>query len=157
MRVTKYDLRLDADRKPMLVKETARNFTEESSLDSPEKIARLMELMFDAPYLPEEHLWAIALDVKRKPIGVFEVSHGIVDGSYARPREIFVRLCVIGAVDFVLVHNHPSGDTTPSSTDIESTKNIFGIGKVMGINLLDHIIVGDGANYHSMLENGEMS
>lgn len=156
MRVNKYDLRLDADRKPLLVKETARNFTEESDLNSPHKIARLMELMFDAPYLPEEHVWAIALDVRNKPIGIFEVSHGIVNGSHLRPREVFMRLCMVGAVGFVLVHNHPSGNTTPSKDDIKITEIMKSAGDCMSIYLLDHIIIGNANEYHSMKESEEM-
>ena len=155
MRVNKYDVRLDTDRKPMLVKESSKNFTEERDLSTPSKIVRLMELMFNAPYLPEEHVWVLALDNRNKPIGIFEVSHGIENGSYARGREIFMRLCLVGASKFAMMHNHPSGDTTPSGVDYSTTRSIKQLGDLMGIPMIEHIIIGGNANaYYSMAESG---
>lgn len=155
MRVNKYDVILDTDRKPILVKESAKNYTEERDLNCPSKIVRLMELMFNAPYLPEEHVWILALNNVNKPIGIFEVSHGIENGSYARGREIFMRLCLVGASKFVMMHNHPSGEINPSEVDYSTTKSIKQLGDKMGIPMADHIIIGGNANtYYSMMESG---
>lgn len=155
MRVNKYDVILDTDRKPMLVKENSKNFMEANELSSPSSIVRLMELMFNAPYLPEEHVWILALNNRCKPMGIFEISHGIENGSYARGREIFMRLCLVGASKFVMMHNHPSGDITPSNVDYNSTKGIKQLGDLMGIPMVDHIIIGGNANtYYSMQESG---
>ena len=71
-------------------------------------------------------------------------------------REIFVRNFLLGASSFVLVHNHPSGDSTPSDTDISSTNKIKSASLIMGIKLLDHIIFGDNS-YFSFAESGLMS
>lgn len=92
----------------------------------------------------EEYLGLFCLSVKGQIIGYHEVSHGIIDGSMASPREIFKRALVNNATAIILVHNHPSGDATPSLRDIEVTKNVCEIGKLLGIRLVDHVIVGDG-------------
>lgn len=152
MRITKYTTHLDSDRKPVLVKESSSNYPEVCRLDSPEKIYKMINAVYNASVLTEEYMWAIALDTKCNPIGIFEVSHGIVNASLITPREIFMKLLLCGAVNFVLVHNHPSGDVTPSKEDITTTKRIKESGEMISINLLDHIIVGNA--YYSFQEKG---
>ena len=100
----------------------------------------------------EEYLYMIALDGKQKPLGIFEISHGIVNMTICNPREIFIKALLCGASGIVITHNHPSGDVTPSKEDIESYKRLKDAGKLIGINVLDSIIVGDG--YYSFMENG---
>ena len=151
MRITEYTIELDNDKRNVLVKEDSKNCTFINRLDSPEKIVDMLNYIFNAKYKAEEHLWLIALDTKCNPTGVFEVSHGIVNTSLSSPREVFVRLCLIGAINFILVHNHPSGDTTPSKSDMEVTSRMKECGNMMNIPLLDHIIIGDG--YYSFKEN----
>lgn len=96
------------------------------------------------------------MDSKNHCIGVFELSHGTVNMSSITSREIFVRLCLVGAVNFVLVHNHPSGDITPSKEDELVTDKVHAVGLMIGINMLDHIIIGDGC-YYSFNENGKIA
>ena len=91
----------------------------------------------------EEYVYMIAFDTKQKPLGVFEISHGTVNASVLNPREVYLKALLVGAVNIVLLHNHPSGDTSPSRADIQSTKRIKEAGEMLGIKLIDHIIIGD--------------
>ena len=150
MRIIKYSIALDNDRKCGLIKEKSSNYPEISRLDSPQKIADMLNIAYKANTRAEEYLWLIAMDVKCNPIGVFEVSHGTVNQSCASPREIFVRLCLCGAACFVIAHCHPSGDTTPSKEDIAFTKQLKSASEIMSISMLDHIIIGQ--NYYSFKE-----
>lgn len=84
----------------------------------------------------------------------FGVSHGSADASFVNPREIFVRLCLCGANSFVMAHNHPSGDSSPSIEDTRVTKRVLEASKLMGIRLLDHIIIGEKTeNFFSYKEH----
>lgn len=151
MRIIEYTTHLDSDRKPVLVKECASNYPDICRLDSPQKIVNVFNTKYNANILTEEHMWMIAFDTKYNPIGIFDVSHGTVDASLISPREIFVRLCLCGAVNFVLIHNHPSGDITPSEADMNATTRMKKAGDLMNIKLADHIIIGNG--YYSFSEN----
>lgn len=151
MRIIKYSTLLDENKKTVLVKEDSNNYPSVDNLSSPEKIVDVLNHAYKANRQTEEHTWLVALTTKCKPIGLFEISHGTVNLSPVSPREIFVKLCLCGAACFVIAHNHPSGDTTPSSQDIATTNNIAKVGEMMGIELLDHIIIGD--NFYSFKEH----
>jgi len=101
----------------------------------------------------EETMQMITLDVKCNMTGIFEVSRGALNSSIVHPREIYKRALLQNANSIVLMHNHPSGDVTPSHEDISITTRIAEAGKLMGVELLDHIIVGY-RNYCSMKEKG---
>lgn len=157
MKVIKYKVLLDEENKNILVKESAQLYaSEKGEMNTPAQIVHLCNDVLQANRLAEEHLWLLAFNTKNKLLGLFEVSHGTVNGSLITPREIFVRLFLCGAVRFVLVHNHPSGDPTPSQEDMAATERHIEVGKTMGIPLLDHIIIGSddrGGNfYFSMRE-----
>lgn len=144
MRIIRYTTHLDSDRKPVLIKVDASNHPNIHKLDNPQTIVDMLNEVCNANNLTEEYMWMIALDCKHNPIGIFEISHGTINASLSSPREIFMRLCLCGATYFVLIHNHPSGDCTPSKIDIETTEKIKQCGELMNINLVDHIIIGDG-------------
>lgn len=129
-----------------------RELQAEENLTNPEKIYKFMENAFHMSQLAEEYMYVIACNTKNKPIGVFEISHGTVNCCVSSPREIFVRLLLCGAVSFVLVHNHPSGNISPSQDDINVTKRLNDAGTLLNVTLTDHIIIGDGA-YYSFHEN----
>ena len=152
MRITTYRTELNEDKHNILVKESSHNYTAIENLSSPQKITDMMNSVFRLNKLPEEHLYMLALNTKNKVLGVFEISHGIVNASFCNPREIFIRALLCGASNIVLVHNHPSGDNTPSKEDIHTSKRIAECGKLMGIGLIDSIIVGD--DYYSFKEKG---
>ena len=76
---------------------------------------------------------------------------GTINASLVSLRDIFLQALKYGAVYIVLLHNHPSGDATPSGNDISVTKNVYDAGELLGIHLLDHIIIGDN-DYVSLKE-----
>lgn len=92
---------------------------------------------------PVEHLMVMMLDTKHHLIRECEISKGTVNYTILNPREIFAEALKFGAVSIVMVHNHPSGDPSPSQEDIEMTKMISQLGNMLGIPLLDHIIIGN--------------
>ncbi|MBQ3545929.1 MAG: DNA repair protein RadC [Lachnospiraceae bacterium] len=114
---------------------------------SPEIIAGYY--MEDMRHLSTEHLMVIMLNTKYRFIGDYQLSKGTVNSSLASPREIFIKALKSEAVYIVLIHNHPSGDPTPSREDLIITKRIKDAGNIIGISLIDHIIIGDN-NYISL-------
>ena len=104
-------------------------------------------------YLQKEELLVLMLDGKNQLIKELVLTIGTVNASLVSPREIFLEALHYEAVNFILIHNHPSGDATPSKQDIEITNRILEAGKLIGIHLLDHIILGEH-QYTSLYEQG---
>ena len=154
MRIIQYKTILDEDRKNILVRESSKNYPDLGELDNPDNVCLLVNSVFDANRLAEEHVWLIAVNIKNHPIGVFEISHGSDHVSIVTPRELFIRLFLCGAHAFFLIHNHPSGDITPSSEDDELTKRIISAGKMLNVGLIDHVIIADRM-YYSYRESRE--
>jgi len=99
----------------------------------------------------KEHFYALLLDTKNRNIAEELVSVGILDASLIHPREVFKAAISANCRSMILVHNHPSGDCEPSGADKEVTKNLLEVGEILGIDVLDHVIVGKD-NYMSMKE-----
>ncbi|MCP1101691.1 DNA repair protein RadC [Aequitasia blattaphilus] len=91
----------------------------------------------------QEQVKLLMLNTKAGLIGERDIFKGTVNASMITPRELFIEALKSQAVSIILIHNHPSGDPTPSSEDIVITKRIEQCGKLIGIDLLDHIIIGD--------------
>lgn len=108
---------------------------------NPEEIAAYY--MEDMRYHTQEHLILVMLNAKHQRIKDVVISKGLVDSSMIRPREIYIEAMRYEAVKIILIHNHPSGDPTPSNDDISVSKRVKQVGELMGISLLDHIIIGD--------------
>ena len=104
-------------------------------------------------FLNVEKTFLLLLTNAHTLITEIELSTGTVNQAHMSPREIFVHALRYEAVYIVLVHNHPSGNVTPSEADIQSTLRIRQAGEVLGIGLSDHIVVA-GDSYFSMLERG---
>lgn len=155
MRITEYNAKITReDDLTVLVKEKATNYeTTAKGLNTPEAIVEMMNVIFKLNQCAEEYFYMIAFNAMYKPIGVFEISHGTVDYTVLSPREVLIRALLSAAVSITLIHNHPSGFTTPSEADIKTTKKMKEAADIIGIHLLDHIIIGDG-NYHSFKESG---
>lgn len=96
--------------------------------------------------LEREEVWALLLDVKHRVIGEHVVSVGHLSGAPVHPRELFKEAVRRSSAAIVVVHNHPSGDPTPSGDDLALTKRLRDAGEILGIKLLDHVIVGDGGH-----------
>jgi len=105
------------------------------------KIAALF--MDDMRYLNKETVKIAMLDIQSRLIGKMIVSIGGISDAAANPREIFAPAIKKGAAAIIVVHNHPSGECKPSNADIECTKRLVESGKLLGISVLDHIIIGD--------------
>lgn len=103
--------------------------------------------------LKKEHVKCLCLDSKNKLLKIETVSVGGLSASIVRPSEVFRVAITESASAIILFHNHPSGDAMPSKEDIELTRRIANAGKLLGIELLDHIIIG-GKNYISLKEEG---
>lgn len=142
MDIISYHTKLSKDRHNILVKEKSVSYDEEVNFDTPLKIVQMMNTLFDMENRAEEYLYQIAFDSKMKILGVFEVTHGLVNATLASPREMMIRNILCGATGFVIVHNHPSGEATASMDDITLTKRVSEAGKMMGILLNDSIIIG---------------
>lgn len=118
-------------------------------LDKPVTIAEYyMEKM---RHLEQENLVTIFLDAKCNMIKDKTLSTGTVNQSIISAREIFIEALKCNAVNIILIHNHPSGDCTPSKDDVTSTLKMMEAGKLIGIPVLDHIIIGDH-RYSSLKE-----
>ncbi len=102
----------------------------------------------------QEYFYALYLDSKKYLIESKLLFIGTINKSIVHPREIFKYAYLLSASSIICVHNHPSGDTTPSKEDLFLTKSLVEIGKLQGINIIDHIIIG--SNYYSFFENGNI-
>jgi DNA repair protein RadC len=99
-------------------------------------------LMEEMRFLEKEYFKTILLNVKNHVISVEDISIGSLNSSIVHPREVFKPAIRRSSASILLVHNHPSGDPTPSREDIEVTERLVEAGKILGINVLDHIIIG---------------
>lgn len=151
MRITTYRSELNEDQHNVIVKEKSCNYPVDS-LSSPQIVVEMLNTVFRLKKQAEEHVYMIALNTKLKPLGLFEISHGTVNQSICNPREIYIKALLCGASGIVLAHNHPSGDVTPSKEDKTVYQRIKEAGQIIGIDLYDNIVVGNG--YFSFTENG---
>ncbi len=101
----------------------------------------------------KEHFVAFYLDTRSKLIERQIISIGTLNASLVHPREVFEPAIVLRAASVIVAHNHPSGDTEPSDDDITSTKRLTEAGKILGIELLDHVIV-TAAGFSSLKDKG---
>jgi DNA repair protein RadC len=103
--------------------------------------------------LRKEEFHVILLDGKNRPIKQVRISEGSLTASLVHPREVFVPVIEESAAAVVLVHNHPSGDPTPSAEDVAITQRLRQVGEVMGVRVLDHVVIGAG-RYVSFADEG---
>ena len=123
---------------------------ERATIRSPEDVANL--LMAEMAPLPQEHLKALLLNTKNEVLSVQEIYVGNVNSSMVRPAEVFRPAVRDNAPSIIVVHNHPSGDPTPSPEDVSITRELVPAGEILGIQLLDHLVIGSGNRYVSLNE-----
>ena len=154
MRVVKYKTKLDKNQRAVLEKDYSVNCPEiDRKINSPEKVVGLAKYYLHLPEQTEEYLYMICLNVKLDATGVFELSHGNVNSSIVSVREMFQKALLANAVSIIVMHNHPSGDPSPSREDIQVTKRMVECGELLGVQVIDHIIVGR-PGYCSLKEKG---
>lgn len=124
---------------------------ERPQIRSPQDVVHLLQA--DMGLLEQEHLRVLLLDVKNRVLAARTVYVGRLDGVDVRLGDLFREAVRVGAAAFVVAHNHPSGDPTPSSEDVHITQQIRQAGDLLGIALLDHVIIG-GNRYVSLKERG---
>lgn len=123
---------------------------DKSSRKSRETISSAVEVrrvLTDLERKDREHFVALHLDARNGLIGVEAVSVGTLTAALVHPREVFKAALLCNSAGIIVAHNHPSGDSTPSSEDRETTKRLSRAGEIMGIPLLDHLIIASGSYF----------
>jgi DNA repair protein RadC len=129
------------------------NIHDRVTIRSPKDVSDYM--MDSLRYLHQEHFVSLFLNTKNQIIGQETIFVGTLNSSLVHPREVFRAAIRRSSASIVVAHNHPSGDPTPSKEDQDITKRLVECGHLVGIEVLDHIIIGDGA-YFSLKERGLM-
>ena len=135
------------------------NISEVKTIDSPEAVYRVLRSKLED--MTRELFFVLCLDNKNRMYGYNIVSMGTVSESLVHPREVFQvaeafkEALITNSCSIIVAHNHPSGITKPSTEDIATTKRLVDAGKILGIPLLDHVIIGNDS-YASMKEQGYM-
>ena len=151
MNVKTYRLELDCEKHPVLVMENEDTYGVEP-LTELSNIVELCDKMIHLRYLAEENVVMVAVDTKGYILGFFRISQGSVNSAICNPREIYIRALAIGASAIFLIHNHPSGDCSPSVSDMNCAMKIDSAGKLIGIRLNDFIVVGRDSYYSARTE-----
>lgn len=123
------------------------------TVTSPERAAKIINALFNLESAASEYFGILNLSVKQEVNGAHIISQGTLDATLVHPREIFKAAFLNNAASIILFHNHPSGNPQPSNDDIQMTKRIREAGTLLGIEVLDHIIIGD-QKFCSMKELG---
>lgn len=129
-----------------------KNITYEK-LDNPEKIWKKTRYLFYD--LKQEYFYCLYFNNKQQLIGEKLLFQGTLNKSVTHPREVFKEAYLLSASNIICIHNHPSNDITPSIEDINFTNTLVESGKVQGIPIIDHIIVGNN-NYYSFYEHSKI-
>lgn len=129
------------------------NYNELINLTSPEAIINYFHNLFKNK--KQEFFYVVYLDNQKNYLGKKLLFKGTVNYSIVHPREIFKEAYMLSSSYIICIHNHPSGDASPSRNDIETTKMIKEIGEIHRIKLLDHIIIGNN-NYYSFYEDNNL-
>lgn len=120
---------------------------------SPDDAYRIIQTVLDLEQEASEKFGILTLNTKNAVAGVHVLSIGSLNAAIVHPREVFKAAILNNAASLLCFHNHPSGDPTPSQEDITLTRRLIEAGEIIGIELLDHIIIGD-SRYISMKEQG---
>nr|WP_232824095.1 DNA repair protein RadC [Paraliobacillus zengyii] len=124
---------------------------EKRSIRSPQDAYELAKSFLEDK--DREHFIVVSLDTKNQPVSINVCHIGSLNASLVSPREVMKAAILSSAASIMVLHNHPSGLTDPSNEDIKVTKRLVEAGNLMGIELLDHIIVGDNT-FNSLKEKG---
>lgn len=124
------------------------------AMDTPERAARILAPLFAGA--ERESLYVVMLNRKQRIVGIEETYRGNAAGMAVRICEVFTAAVRLGATGILVAHNHPSGDPEPSGDDIRSTRDIAAAGRVLGIPLVDHIVIGTPDRWVSLKERGAL-
>ena len=141
--IVKYNTEVENSFKTVVVKEKEYEY-KETVVDSPDVVVEMMNDLFRLDRMAEEYAYLICMNNKGRMIGLFEIAHGTVDSAIVSSRDVFMKSLLIGATNIVLVHNHPSGDPTPSKEDDKVFERLKSASEVVGVRITDFIIIGRG-------------
>ena len=127
----------------VLVREKLGRYELPRKIGSPEDAYKAITTITNVQEEAQEVFGILILNTKNKIVAVHEISRGTLNASMVHPREVFKPAILHNAAAIICFHNHPSGDPKPSKEDIEITKRLIEVGKIMEIGIFDHIIVGD--------------
>lgn len=125
----------------------------ETKIRTSDNVAQL--LMNEMKYEKREKLKVLVLNTKNVLLKIIDVSYGGTNSATVEPKDVLTEPIKMGAPRIILVHNHPSGDPTPSKEDIELTKRIYNAASILGISLLDHVVIGNN-KYASIVSTGRI-
>lgn len=135
-----------------LVKEKSLTY-ESNQIRCPQDAVTIAKRFLEG--VDREHFVVMCLDTKNKVAALNTVSIGSLNSCHVHPREVFKVAILSNSAAVILVHNHPSGDPLPSREDLEVTERLQEAGKILGIEVFDHVIIGEG-RYSSLKEKGVM-
>jgi DNA repair protein RadC len=126
--------------------------SETKSITDPKDAVEIFNMLY--PDLDRECLVVLILDMKNRVRGINTVSIGDLSSAITHPREIFKPAILANAASIFMLHNHPSGDPTPSADDMDVSLRIGDAGELLGIELIDHVVVGTDSSFVSLKERG---
>lgn len=132
-----------------LVKESSLLYAERR-ISSPDAAVPLLRKFLED--VDREHFMIMCLNTKNEPTAIHTVSVGTLNSTHLHPREVYKAAILENSACIILAHNHPSGDPTPSKEDIEITGRLKDAGKIIGIEVLDHVIIGENGRFVSLKE-----
>jgi DNA repair protein RadC len=136
-----------------LVKHSASIELSDCHLTCPLACYKMLQQILDLKSSPSERFGVIALNTKNKIVGIHIISEGSLDEVHVEPREVYKAALLNNARSIIAFHNHPSGDPSPSSEDVAITHRLKNAGKLLCVELLDHMITGEDS-YTSLRECG---
>lgn len=142
-----------------LVKESAHKYSDiPTRLINKAEVVKYADSVLNFEGLTKENFVLIPVNGKLKPLGVFVLTVGSIDASIVSTRDVFQAALLCNASRIFVLHNHPSGDPTPSKEDVKVTDHLKKAGELMEIPLLDHVIVGSAGRYYSIVSgtNGKI-
>lgn len=153
MRITTADVLLLEDNMPHLILSGSTNYPKVKNFLQVKDVVQVMTDMFFMDRQIAEQVYLIAMDIKCKPIYFFLLNKGTINTSLVDVRGLMARMLLCNTASFIVVHNHVSGEITPSKEDEKVTENISRAAKIMGLTFCDHIIIGQNGRYYSFREN----
>jgi DNA repair protein RadC len=124
------------------------------ALSTPDAVGSVLHAFLQPERLDREHFVVVLLDVRHHLIGIHTVSVGALTGSLVHPREVFKPAILGSAAGVVIAHNHPSGDPEPSAEDIAITRRMAAAGTLLGIEVVDHLVLGFCGKFVSLKTRG---
>lgn len=138
-----------------LIKEHSGRYEIEKKITSATDVYNYAKTVIEMDTMAEECFYMITLNTKNVCTGIFKISQGSLDSTIVHPREVFKRALTNNSSRILVMHNHPSGNITPSKEDIAMTNRLSECGDLLGIKVLDHLIIGEN-DFYSFKQEGEL-